>query len=704
MQQLKIKPDAKTFGALMVCLSRSTDRAAAELADCLLREQRRLYKAGNQDCRPDAMHYNAVMHCWSSRGNAKRVLAMLTELVDEHINGNLRIDDDRPLCTALAALSRSRNRDAVDDAEATFQEFMKLCNEGIFEFQPSAKSYKALQGCWASAERPVSGEKCLSLLHEMQEKYTAGDETMRPTESTYAVAIDAFARISNPRRAEEVWYEMLQSFLDGNAAARPGPESCRAVLAACLIADEPNAVQKTLEVIDRIAEVDRSGTIGLKVDRNTYHILLDICSKATCPDKTAGAEAILHKMKEVHDEGRGACGPDARCYNIVINCWGKVKNAERSEALFWEMYSEHTHNGNQETKPDKFTISTVLSAWARSRSKNATRRADVFFERIMKLIDVGKLDNFQLDSACYAALLNCLANGRTAEAADRAESIFSDMKARHRSLGDRHAQLTEACYFSVIKCLTRVGRIQRAEQLLFEMYRLFIQGQDDLKPRKAICEMVLKAWLNSDADEAPLRAEKLLRWMNSHLEREEQPDALTYASLLRCWARSRRPDSGEQAEAILLEMARRFGSSRPLVKDCYSDLLCALARSGSVERAEELLLRMCEMNNGSTKQPRGFPVPQIRAFVAVLAALSRVMPTGANIRTLRIIDLLRDIDPQSEALRRWDVSADNPKPPDLRVTTFLVAMEELDNRIKAHKGPAIGYGRTGSHFNFALKF
>ena len=709
MQKLNVTPDAATFGALMVSLSRSTDRSAGEKAERILREQQKQYKAGNEDCKPEALNYNAAMHCWSLVGNVPKAIALLRELLDEHKKGNARITDERPFITAFAALARSRDRNAAEEAEALFQEMTLLCDAGDLYFQPSAICYTGLQGCWASVEQPISGEKCLSLLHEMKEKYTAGDEGMRPTEANYKIVIDAFARIRNPQRAEEVWYEMLQSFLDGNPDAMPGNESCKAVLAGWLMSGAPDAIQRTIDVLERIAEVDRSDTIELKVNRNAYHLLLDICSKADNPDVLAGAEAIVRKMKEIHDEGRNAVGPDTRCYNIAINCWGKHGSAVQAEALFWDMYNEFLKNGNEDIKPDVFTISTVLTAWRRSDKENATRRAQVFFERIQKLIDMGKL-NITLDSACYAALLNCLANGRTGEAADAAEAVFSDIAQRYRTTNEKTIRPTHHLYYAFIKCLANVGRLERAEELLLDMHSQHCAGHRDLEPKKHFFNLVLKGWFSSSREEAPVRAEKVLRWMDSNLQGQEKPDASNYAMLLRRWARSGLPESGKRAEALLFEMANRFGSHRALVKDCYSDVVCALARAGDAERAEELLLHMCE---DFTKHKKGVrpATPHLRAFIAVLAAYSRKNPPGGlGLRVLRLVQNLREVDADDKTKWRFNSVLDvwhalpQENSTDERLTSFLAKMEEMDSRAEVQGKTESNEGKVSDDLYLSLKY
>jgi pentatricopeptide repeat protein len=506
------------------------------------------------------------------------------------------------------------------------------------------------------------------LLHELQERYAAGEKNMRPTEANYKTVIDAFARIRKPEQAEQVWIEMLQNSLD-NPAAKPGSESCKAVLASWLMSDVPEAVDRVIDLMDRIAEIDHTGSIDLKLNQDAYYLLFDICVKSKAPHIATGAERILRKMKDISEQGHGAMGPDTRCYNIAINCLRKVDNAERAEALFWEMYNEYVGRGKEAMKPDSISLSTVLMAWSRSSNENATRRAEVFFERVQKLISTGNLQHLEIDLVCYVALLQCLANSRTIEATEKAEAVLASLQERYRA-GEKSLRPNEQCFLALVKCRVRVGNLEGAENLVFAMQELYGDGEKHLEPTRQICKIVFTSWLSSNEDQAPARAENFLRWMSQNLKGKDHPE--DYASLLRCWARSRRPDSGVRAEKLLQIMFEKFGKSR-IVRGCLSDVVCAFARSNDLERAEALLFRLCDdyANKRSNTQP------DTRAFVAVLAAISRNKPPGVGTRSVRIVHSLREILSNNPTNPNKVLECWNQCPNDKE--HFLAQMEQFDS-------------------------
>ena len=93
-----------------------------------------------------------------------------------------------------------------------------------------------------------------------------------------------------------------------------------------------------------------------------------------------------NSCKEIHNEGIGAVAVDTTCYNMAMNSWGKAAKADRTEALFWEMFKSYSETGDAGIAPDDISVSTVLAAWAKSEHEDAVLRAEMFFERIQKLM------------------------------------------------------------------------------------------------------------------------------------------------------------------------------------------------------------------------------------------------------------------------------------------------------------------------------
>jgi pentatricopeptide repeat protein len=66
MKAFGVHPTKGTYTVLISTLTNSGDPAAATKADCYLRDLNALYRAGDEQCKPDQMSFNAVINAWST--------------------------------------------------------------------------------------------------------------------------------------------------------------------------------------------------------------------------------------------------------------------------------------------------------------------------------------------------------------------------------------------------------------------------------------------------------------------------------------------------------------------------------------------------------------------------------------------------------------------------------------------------------------
>ena len=102
--------------------------------------------------------------------------------------------------------------------------------------------------------------------------------------------------------------------------------------------------------------------------------------------------------------------------------------------------------------------------------------------------------------------------------------------------------------------------------------------------------IMLPAWCNSNDVNAPLKAEELLRKLETNPEYPKRngtlvvrPNLLSYNTVIDSWAKSKQLDSAARAEALLTSMLRRykteaFSTVKPDVVT-FSCVLNALAKS-----------------------------------------------------------------------------------------------------------------------------
>ena len=108
----------------------------------------------------------------------------------------------------------------------------------------------------------------------------------------------------------------------------------------------------------------------------------------------------------------------------------------------------------------------------------------------------------------------------------RAERVFRRMVDAHKA-GNHAARPNLVSYASLINAIIRSGdddAAQRAEDMLFEMYRQFEDGDVDVKPNTRVIALVMDCWQKSRKREAGEKAEALLNWMLKIYEETEDKD------------------------------------------------------------------------------------------------------------------------------------------------------------------------------------
>jgi len=146
---------------------------------------------------------------------------------------------------------------------------------------------------------------------------------------------------------------------------------------------------------------------------------------------------------------------------------------------------------------------------------------------------------------------------------------------------------------------------QKAQDALEIMQDLYQQHGNEsiyIQPNAACYTTVIDGWLQSDTDDAAIRAQSLLDRMEQLYDEtgdeRVRPNAVTYMLVCQAWADTYSDDfsctTAERAEKILERMKER--GIRPSVKIYTSVLLSWCKRAGKVrgamERAEKLLAEM----------------------------------------------------------------------------------------------------------------
>jgi hypothetical protein len=222
------------------------------------------------------------------------------------------------------------------------------------------------------------------------------------------------------------------------------------------------------------------------------------------------------------------------------------------------------------------------------------------------------------DSRCYQMVLDTCTKSPKHLSGAVAERTLQVMIKR----GDV-ASLTESHFAKVIQA----SNPERTEILLQEMFNLFLQGHQQLKPTAEIFWSVVTGLAGSGLTD---RADSVLRQMkNLHQSGRldsAKPMKQVYDLVLHSWAKGNDPRAGQRAEALLRTMQSQYldenDSSVQPTMESYRAVLPALSKKETSGNQVEMVFQEPFEAYSATKEDN--LKPNTACFNAVLVACRSV--------------------------------------------------------------------------------
>jgi pentatricopeptide repeat protein len=318
---------------------------------------------------------------------------------------------------------------------------------------------------------------------------------------------------------------------------------------------------------------------------------------------------ILRHMNDRHADGYPRVKPNIRTYNAVIDSFAYSGKLEEAESMLFSMIdnfessASRSTNGIEDTelpvRPDSFSFNTVIQQWARGRSADGGRRAELVLDRMLDFHYNGNAD-VRPDERSFAYIIYHYTKGAgraVVNAPDRALRLLRKMVRMYRQgykeLLPSHQNKTNAmfAFTSVMdshSILRRPDSGTIADELFNDMI-LLGRNIDALRPNTYACLSVLYAWSSCGSVDAGERATELLLRMEQDMNesissRGEESRMKTtqrcYILAQTAWARcpSERKSVGAYEVLEMMEncYARGNKDAKPSVQ-AYSMVLNACA-------------------------------------------------------------------------------------------------------------------------------
>jgi pentatricopeptide repeat protein len=304
-------------------------------------------------------------------------------------------------------------------------------------------------------------------------------------------------------------------------------------------------------------------------DTYTYDAALYVCTRSNCASAAATAEQILHEMQSLA-ETDGTVAPTLTSYHNVI-----LSHANQSASVYgaaaaaedWLMKLSDLgcQPGNEHLLPTTQAFNHVLQAWAICAENNGADRALQILELMKKLDDSPSTP----DAISFGTVINAYARRNRPEGAEvvlkQALDYFTARQERDVESTDGDAAIVD-----LTNCLNRTmgawsksshaDAAAHAKNLLDDAYTLssFTTSQSRLvfAPDAATHYYYIVTLLKDDVH-GVVQADHHLYSMiqsclkSSALANRVVPTTGTFHTVMKAWARSKRPERAERATKLL---------------------------------------------------------------------------------------------------------------------------------------------------------
>jgi len=340
------------------------------------------------DLKPDVTSINTVLNVLSINGSATRTEQKLWEFYDAHIQEPRTnpSPDTISFSTTINAWSKSLDPNASDRVDALLRKMIELYDcENKNIYKPDVVTYTSVMQCWIKSKKPEGPEKVESILRELQRKERDGDETMKPDAICWNSAISAWGVAGNGKRAEALFFEMV----DGSTKfgeASPTSITLTNALKAWTQTKSSEASHRAIKLLARMEELYKDGVLSVKPNVVHYSVVLDCLAYARSSSAAQRAENMLHRMTTLNDPN--LC-PNVVSYNCVIKAWSYAQDQRSASKITFLLRNLIDRSEkNPKMRPNENTFGTILRFLADSNLPNKAKRAraienlmNIFLER-----------------------------------------------------------------------------------------------------------------------------------------------------------------------------------------------------------------------------------------------------------------------------------------------------------------------------------
>ncbi|GAX13218.1 hypothetical protein FisN_17Hh150 [Fistulifera solaris] len=224
--------------------------------------------------RPNGACFNAVIHGYAQLGYAAAAENVLSLMFQDYFNyhNTLAKPNVRVYTNVLHAWRKSKSLDAHERCENLLEEMHRLSDTGVApECKPDAYAYTVLFHCLAESDCADASE----VAERQYMKMKQDAKVLQVDAIAYSNLLNIFTKNpSTHERAEQLLWEMVSDYKEGNKKAKPHTRNFNTVIAMWAKSNDPESARRAQLVVERLIQFQDEGTLYVKPDEYTYSLLL----------------------------------------------------------------------------------------------------------------------------------------------------------------------------------------------------------------------------------------------------------------------------------------------------------------------------------------------------------------------------------------------------------------------------------------------
>ncbi len=379
-----VVPQASNFARVIYALAKCGDKRKAE--EEYNRLQSLYEKTKNPAFKPNEECKKALLTALSTQGTTEKAKQLLKTMVDAALLGEGPMPKRSYFVNLLVAQTKEkRHLIAAKEAEKLLREMIGLAQLGYSDLLPDSLSFFKVAQAWSRIRDQQAAQRVESLLHLMQKLHKqTGGSALKPTGKFMEVVVATLCRSlqPDPQRASTLIGDMEQAYSDGDLTMKPSRGIYTNLMQAWVRAGKSNhnAVQG---IFDKLNILYSQGHADYRPDLMVYAALMESWAHQGEPSRV---QAIFEGMIEEYRRGHIAAKPDTQAFNLILQAWSFSENPNRGQRAdtTFKRIEEFGNRAGLHLKPDAYTFVYMIRIWCKCDTETANEKATSYLRSMIE--------------------------------------------------------------------------------------------------------------------------------------------------------------------------------------------------------------------------------------------------------------------------------------------------------------------------------